>query len=233
MAKSTSVKELLMLRVPPVAIGLFSEPPAGVSRYADEPAPSGCTFWQRAQEGLVFYTLPEDHLCAVGSHTHNMAPSASAPVDLQGTIELMVENRYIEEEEVPAIPTLNDSPRVVAYGPADASAFEADVVIVAAEPSRAMLLFEAALRAGAGDPAATILGRPGCAVVPQAVNSGRAALSFGCMGNRTYTGLLDSELYLAIPGGKWAAVAASLEEIMNANASMAAYYKQTLVTLGS
>ena len=92
-----------------------------------------------------------------------------------------------------------------------------------------MLLFEASVRAGAGDPAATILGRPGCAAVPQAANSGRTALSFGCIGNRTYTGLPDSELYLAVPGASWDAVAAVVEEIVDANASMEAHYRQTLV----
>jgi uncharacterized protein (DUF169 family) len=228
-AESPSVKDLLQLRVPPIAIGLFSEPPPGVERYADEAVPSGCSFWAQAQSGLTFYTLPEDHLCAVGSYTHNMTPAAAAPLDLQDTVEFMVEQRYLEADDVPAIPTLSSSPSVVAYGPVDARAFEPDVVLVAAEPGRAMLLFEAAVRAGAGDPAATILGRPGCGAVPQAVNSGRAALSFGCIGNRTYTGLPDSELYLSVPGASWDAVAAAAEEIVGANASMEAYYQQTLL----
>jgi len=60
-------------------------------------------------------------------------------------------------------------------------------------------------------------------------NSGRAALSFGCIGNRTYTGLPDNELYLAIPGDKWEAVADAVEEITSANASMESYYRGTLV----
>lgn len=230
MTQPTSVKDLLMLRVPPVAIGLFSEPPPGVNRYADEAVPSGCSFWALAQSGLTFYTLPEDHLCAVGSYTHSIPPAAAAPLDLEDTVGFMVEQRYLEPDDVPAIPTLSNAPNVVAYGPVDARAFEPDVVIVSAEPGRAMLLFEAAVRAGAGDPAATILGRPGCAAVPQAVNSGRAALSFGCIGNRTYTGLPDSELYLSVPGEHWDGVASAVEEIVRANSSMEDYYRSTLVT---
>ncbi len=229
----TRVREQLELRVPPVAIGFFADPPAGVEHYSDEPVPAGCTFWQLAQQGLTFYTLPEDHLCAVGSYTHSLTPSGVAPIDLQNTVQFMVENDYLREEEVPAIPTLDRAPEVVAYAPADAAVFEPSVVVVAVEPGRAMVLFEAALRAGAGDPATTILGRPGCGVIPQAANSGRAALSFGCIGNRTYTGLPDNELYLAIPGDKWEAVAGAVEEITSANASMESYYRGTLVAENS
>ncbi len=142
----------------------------------------------------------------------------------------MVENRYIEMDDVAGIPTLDRTPQVVAYGPADSGAFTPDIVIVAAEPARAMLLFEAAIRVGAGDPEATIVPRPSCAVVPQAVNSDRASLSFSCIGNRTYTGLPDSEMYVAIPGDRWEAVASAVEEIVNANASMEAHYRGSLVT---
>ena len=217
-----------MLRVPPVAIGFFAEPPEGIEHFGDGPAPSGCTFWQLAQQGQTFYTLPDDHLCAVGTYTHSLTPPASAPMGLQDTVEFMVKNEYLKEEEVPSIPTLATPLQVVAYAPADAAAFEPDVVVVAIDPGRAMILFEAALRAGAGDPATTILGRPGCGVVPQAANSGRSALSFGCIGNRTYTGLPDSEFYLAIPGDKWEAVAAAVDEITGANAAMEGYYRSTL-----
>jgi uncharacterized protein (DUF169 family) len=225
----THVQDQLMLRVPPVAIGLFADPPAGVEHYTNGPVPAGCTFWQLAQQGLTFYTLPADHLCAVGSYTHSLAASTAAPMDLPSTVQFMIESEYLKEEEISSIPTLEKAPELVAYGPADAATFEPSVVVVAAEPGHAMVLFEASLRAGAGDPATTILGRPGCGVVPQTVNSGRSALSFGCIGNRTYTGLPDSELYLAIPGDQWEAVAGAVDEITGANTSMESYYQSTLV----
>jgi len=220
-----------MLRVPPIAIGLFAGPPPGVARYAEDPVPAGCSFWAIAQSGLSFYTLPEDHLCAVGSYTHNMTPSEAAPSNLQSTVEFMVENSYLREEDIPTIPTLGDSPDIVAYGPVDARAFEPDVVIVAAQPDRAMMLFEATLRAGAGagDPAATLLGRPSCGAIPQVANTGRSALTLGCIGNRTYTGMRDSELYVSVPGTSWDKVAEAVAEIVNANASMEGYYRQTLL----
>ena len=69
MTQQASVKELLTLRVPPIGIGFFSEPPAGVEHYGDGQAPAGCSFWQRAQEGHVFYATAEDQGCAVGLYT--------------------------------------------------------------------------------------------------------------------------------------------------------------------
>jgi len=229
MTSSTNVKELLSLRVPPIAIGTFAEPPPGVEPYAGDSVPSGCSFWAIAQSGLTFYTVPEDHLCAVGSYTHSLTPSPAAPLGLQDTVEFMVANRYIEGRDVPTIPTLSESPNVVAYGPVDERAFEPDVVMVSAEPSRAMLLMEASVRAGAGDPAATLMGRPSCGIVPQSANTGRSAFSLGCIGNRTYTGLTDAEMYMSVPGESWDAVASAVEEIVGANAAMGAYHRQTLL----
>lgn len=219
MTQPVHLKTLLDLRVPPVAIGGFSAPPPGVDRYGDAPMPAGCTFWQVAQQGHVFYTLPEDHHCPVGSYTHHMDPPPDA--DLNATINLMVESRYMRPEEIVGIPTLNESPRVVAYGPVDAAAFEPSVVIVAAAPAKAMLLFEAALRAGVSEPIAPLIARPGCAAVPQAVNGGVTVISFGCIANRMLTGLPDEELYLAITGPHWPAVVGALREIIEANARMA------------
>ena len=45
----------------------------------------------------------------------------------------MVQNNYLAMAEVPGIPVLQDSPQVIAYGPADSAPFEADVVMVAAK----------------------------------------------------------------------------------------------------
>jgi uncharacterized protein (DUF169 family) len=223
---TSDIKTLLNLRVPPVAVGFFNEAPAGVERLEDGPAPSGCTFWQYAQAGNVFYTEPDDHGCAVGLHTHNLPQPASA--DLPGTLSLMAETQYVEPEEVADIPTMAQSSSVVAYGPAEAGAFEPTVVIVAAEPARAMLIFEAAVRAGVSSLAAPIVGRPGCAVIPQTANDSQVAMSFGCIGNRTYTGLEESELYISVPGDQWGKVVDALGEIVEANATMQSHYESTL-----
>jgi uncharacterized protein (DUF169 family) len=56
-------------------------------------------------------------------------------------------------------------------------------------------------------------------------------VSFGCKGNRTFTGLPDEEMYLAIPGVKWDAVLETLRTIATANAAMEAHYKKHEATV--
>ena len=225
----SDVQATLELRKPPVAIGYFAEPPAGVAKYGAGPTPAGCVYWQIAQEGESFYTEPSDHYgCAVGAYTHGIDLPTARAEELPETIAFMIEQKYLAPADVESIPVLPETPRYVAYGPADAGAFEPSVVMVAAEPAQAMLLYEAALRAGAGAVVASIAGRPGCAIEPLTVRSGKVTLSLGCKGNRTFTGLPDGELYVSVPGEQWAAVAAALGEIVEANRSMGEHYQGKL-----
>jgi uncharacterized protein (DUF169 family) len=187
--------------------------------------PAGCVFWPEAAEGS-FYTVPADHYnCAVGAHTHHIPlPPERAP-ELEQTIGFMVECKYLAPEEVPGIPTLKATPQVVAYGPAADPGFKADAVLIAARPSQAMLVYEAAVKAGAaGAGLVNALGRPACAVLPLSLQTGAVTMSFGCAGNRTFTGLRDDEAYVCIPADKWAAVAEKIVEAGEANAKMTEYY---------
>ena len=45
------------------------------------------------------------------------------------------------------------------------------------------------------------------------------------MGNRTFTGLPDEELYVCIPGRHWAGVLTKLTEIGKANSEMQQFYR--------
>lgn len=210
-----------------MAVGFFDAPPTGVEQWSGGPPPAGCSFWKIAGEGRAFYTAPAHHYnCAVGSHTHSIPLPADRQAELMETVGYMVENRYIEMSEVSGIPVLEKTPAWVAYAPADSAPFEPDIVIVAARAQSAMLLFEAAVRAGAITGAAQTLGRPACAAVPLAAKTNAAAVSLGCIGNRTFTGLDGGEMYLCIPGGKWAAVVEKLEEIRSANAAMETRYRE-------
>jgi uncharacterized protein (DUF169 family) len=225
----SDVSKLLGLRRRPIAIGYFDTPPAGVPRWSGGSVPAGCMFWQKAWDGAAFYTVQADHHnCAVGAYTHSIPLAPERAAELEQTVGFMVENKYLDMAEVPGIPTLPTSPAVVAYGPIDQGAFVPTVVLVAATPAQAMLLYEAALKAGAGNPLLNVLGRPGCGVLPLAINGQTSALSFGCRGNRTFTGLPDEELYVAVPGDRWNAVVARLAETLAANQAMGGYYDQKL-----
>ena len=63
------------------------------------------------------------------------------------------------------------------------------------------------------------MGRPACAVVPQVMNTGRAALSLGCCGARAYLDrLTDDVAIFAIPGAKLEAYTRRIESLAKANA---------------
>jgi hypothetical protein len=92
-----------------------------------------------------------DHYnCAVGSHTHRIALPAERAHELNDTIVFMAENNYVATAEVPGIPTLAESPGAVAYGPMEGARFNPDVVLIAANPAQAMLIYEAAIKGRGG-----------------------------------------------------------------------------------
>jgi uncharacterized protein (DUF169 family) len=221
-----SLKESLGLSLHPIAIAFLQSPPSGVSKWEGGAVPAGCTFWRYAQDGKTFYTEASDHYnCAVGAYTHKIDLPSERSSELEQTVGFMVENSYIQMSEVPGIPTLPSTPSVIAYGPAETAPFPADVVILSATPAQAMLIYEAAARAGAESALQTI-GRPACAVLPLAIKTGGTGISLGCKGNRTFTGLPDDSLYIAIPGSKWENVLAQMEPITSANSRMATHYSQ-------
>lgn len=227
-----TLQQTLGLSKPPIAVGFFKEAPAGIAPWDGGPVPAGCAFWRAAADGRTFYTVPADHYnCAVGAYVHNIALPPERGNALNDTITFMVTSGYLQTAEVPMIPALPETPQFIAYGPVDEAGFRADVVVIAARPGAAMLIYEAALRCGAGNIATPALGRPGCAVLPMALNSGFSALSFGCKGNRTFTGLPDDEMYLSIPGAKWQAVVETLQTIAGANETMGAHYRQHEATI--
>jgi uncharacterized protein (DUF169 family) len=216
--------QLLNLTSRPVAIAFVDAPPADVPRVeASEPA--GCGYWRRAAAGEVFHTVADDHKrCPVGAHTHNVPLSAAEQGELMGLIETMVGLRYLKMEEVPQIPTLATPLKVAVYAPLDAAPLPPDVVLVRGNARQLMLLAEAAQAAGVAGTGAT-MGRPTCAVLPQAIGTARTAASFGCVGNRVYTGAGDEDAYFAIPGARLSALEDQLAVIVRANAELEAFHR--------
>ena len=129
-------------------------------------------------------------------------------------------------EEVAGIPTLDKASAYISYGPVETAAFSHSFILIAAKPAAAMLIYESALRSGAGAALANTLGRLACAVLPLANKTGLASLSLGCMGNRTFTGLPDEELYVCIPSGHWGGLVTRLTEIGRANSQMKQFYRK-------
>jgi len=87
-----------------------------------------------------------------------------------------------------------------------------------------MLVAEAAQMSGIAG-SAPMMGRPTCAALPLAESTQKTASSFGCIGNRVYTGLGDGEGYFAIPGDKLAAVEARLAIVVRANQELEKFHQ--------
>ena len=207
----------------PVAVSFLDAAPLDVKKF-DGTEPSGCSFWRLAADGRVFYTVPENHFnCAVGAYTHNITLSPEREKETEQTLKMMFDLGYVKPEEVPHIPRLPKPPAAIVYAPLGEAPVAPDVVLFACKPSAAMLLNEAADRAGVtgGAPA---LGRPTCMALPASQQYG-AILSLGCVGNRVYTGLGEDELYFVLRGKDLAAVADSLTIITSANAALNDYAK--------
>lgn len=218
------LQELLGLQLPPVAITFRDTAPPGVSRI-EAAALAGCAYWRQAAEGKVFYTEASDHYsCPVGSHTHGIDLPPEVAKELQGLIQTMVGLQYITVEEISAIPRRRSRFGVAVYAPLAAAPCPPDVVLVRGNVGQLMLLAEAAQAAGVAGGGAT-LGRPTCAVLPEALQSGKTATSFGCIGNRVYTGLGNEEGYYAIPGPKVAEVVSRLAVIAEANRQLESFHR--------
>ena len=216
--------QLLNLTTPPVAIAFLDNAPAGVPHVAAT-EPAGCGYWRRAAAGEVFYTVADDHKsCPVGAHTHNVPLSPAEKEGLMALVQTMVGLEYLKMEEVPHIPTRTTPLQVAVYAPLDTTPTSPDVVLVRGTARQLMLLAEAAQSAGVSG-TGPAMGRPTCAVIPEAINAARTSASFGCVGNRVYTGASDDEGYFAIPGAQLHAVEERLAVVVRANAELEKFHR--------
>lgn len=214
--------ETLQLSQLPVAVAFRETPPAGVARITGT-QPSGCSFWRLAAAGAPFYTVPEDHLnCPIGAYTHNIPLPDARVAELNDVLQLMTGIGYIRMEEVPGVPRLPQTPAVTVYAPLGQTPVDPDVVLVAGAPAGLMRLHEAAARAS--KELRPMMGRPTCAAIPAAL-AGGVASSLGCIGNRVYTGVADSDFYTVVAGRDLADLLDQLPTITSANATLAQHHR--------
>ena len=220
----------LGLDAPPVAIRFVTSPPAGVTSFADH-APAGCALWRRA-EAQTFFASPAAHRgCAVGMYTHGLTMDQEACDELTGLIGQMAGLSYLGEAEVPAIPTVaadrTGADGGVVYGPlSETGTAVVDAVVLWVTPAQAMLLNEATGGAAWGSAGLATFGRPACAAIPTSVREGRATLSLGCAGMRTFTEIAGDRMLAVLPGSALASLADSLQTTEAANASMRSFYAE-------
>jgi uncharacterized protein (DUF169 family) len=222
----------LQLSQRPIAISLAAVPPSGVNEF-NGVVPAGCSFWQLAAASM-FYTAAKDHeLCSIGVHTHHLAqPSPSHQTELQDALQAMTGLDYVRPDEVAAIPVVQHEVKYVVYGPLVEFRTDPDVVLLFAHAQQSLILSEAVSRVDKGIPPA--MGRPACAVVPQVLNTGRAAMSLGCCGARAYLDVLSENIAMwAFPGKRLEQYCSEIETLARANKTLTAYHMQRREDIGS
>lgn len=208
----------------PVAVTFSDATPEGIERVSAA-APAGCSYWKMAADGGVFYTVGADHLnCPIGAYTHGAELSPDAHAQLGGMIEKMVGIQYLKMEEVAGIPRRNQPLRFVVYSPLSKAQGTPDVVLLRGNARQIMLLVEAS-NAGSLMSPSPVMGRPACAVIAAAIESGKAVASLGCIGNRVYTELSDTEFYVAVPGRSLGDTVDALRAIVAANSELEQFHR--------
>lgn len=220
---SEALTQNLHLAQPPIAICLTDSLPAGVETWSGN-VPAGCRFWQEAAT-RVFATTSTDHgLCSIGQYTHNLDMSPGNAADLTDALKVFADLSYVREQDVAAIPVLASRQQYVVYGPLAHIPAAPDVVLLFVRADQTLILSEASQQLENGLPPA--MGRPACAVVPQARNTGRSALSLGCCGARAYLDVLTPDIALyGIPGVSIEAFASRIAALAKANDTLSKFHQ--------
>jgi len=210
---------------PAIAITFSAAPPAGVPAFdAPMPPPSpdgrtgrvpaGCVFWMHGTE-RTFTTVADDHgNCSVGSWTHGFIPLEEAAT--RGDVGALMESGWVTMEMVPHIPTVQETPGAVTYGPLAETPIDPDVVLVRLTAKSLMVLSDAL-------PGLKIEGKPQCHIVAIAKEQGEIAASVGCMLSRVRTQMPSTDMTCAIPAARLAALVDDVRRTAEIDAVVARY----------
>ncbi|HTV05266.1 MAG TPA: DUF169 domain-containing protein [Acidobacteriaceae bacterium] len=213
----------LKLAQPPVAVCFTDSIPESIPAHAGQ-SPAGCRFWQDAAT-FAFATSSADHaLCAIGVYTHNLEPSPAQQTDLMDALKVFGDLGYVTPQDLPLIPVLASRPKHVVYAPLAQSPLKPGVVLLLVDANQSLILSEAVQQVENQN--APAMGRPACAVIPQVMNTGRAALSLGCCGARAYLDVLtDNVALFALPGANLAAYVERIAALAEANSTLSRFHQ--------
>jgi uncharacterized protein (DUF169 family) len=218
-AISRTLIDSLKLTQPPLAVCFAEEVPVGVPVFSGT-VPAGCRFWQEAAHRVFATAAVQHELCSIGAYTHNLEANQQ---DLGDALKVFADLGYVRPQDLPLIPVLNRKGKIVVYGPLDAVPLPPDVILLFVQADQTLILSEASQQLEMGLPPA--MGRPACAVVPQAFNTGRTALSLGCCGARAYLDILTPDVALyAIPGSALEAFTERVSALAQANSVLTAFH---------
>ena len=210
---------------PPIAITFSAEPPAGVAAFdAPMPAPApdgrtgrvpaGCVFWMHGTD-RTFTTVADDHRnCSVGSWTHGFIPLEEAAQ--QGDVAALMESGWVTMEMVPGIPTVQETPGAVTYGPLAETPVDPDVILIRLTAKSLMVLSDAL-------PGLKVEGKPQCHIIAMAKEQNEVAASVGCALSRVRTAMPSTDHTCAIPARRLPEVLEAIERTAETDAVVARY----------
>lgn len=223
--QSEQLRTSLGLALSPVAVAFCDALPEGVAPF-DGSVAAGCAFWEQAATRIIATSASDHALCSIGIHTHNLSGApASQPQELQASLQAMIGLDYVREEEVAAIPVIQNEVKHVVYGPLADFSIEPEVILLFADAQQGLILSEATTRVDGGIPPA--MGRPACAVVPHVHNSGNAAMSLGCCGARAYLDAFSDGVALwTLPANKLQQYCSEIDTLARANKTLSAFHQR-------
>lgn len=218
--------ESLHLQRPPVGLAFVESPPAGVTAVS-EAAPSACTFWLRAVQGVFYAAAPDHAECPIGVMTMGFPASEADQARAMETVGTFIELDYFSAEEVTHLPSVTKPHAGIVYGPLAEMPLSPDVVLVVTSPYQAMLLAESGGTMALGEvPRFAAMGRPACAAIPRAMSAGQATLSLGCIGARTYADIPRDTALVVLPAERLEQTVSRLATLLHANDTLGEMHRQ-------
>jgi uncharacterized protein (DUF169 family) len=220
---SRTLTGCLRLSQPPIAVAFCDSIPAGIDPYRGRVA-AGCRFWEEGAHAAFVTSVSDHQMCAIGVYTHNLEPSRAQETDLKDALQVFADLGYVRQQDVTSIPVLQSRPKYILYSPLEDTALPPDVVLLFVNAAQTLILAEATQQIE--NQSAPAMGRPACAVIPQVMNTGRAALSLGCCGARAYLELFNEGVALfAIPGARLSVYVERIEALAKANEILSSFHQ--------
>lgn len=228
-----TLTEKLELDTLPVALAFRDAPPENCA-VSQDPVPSACGFWRKAETGLFFAPAEAHFHCPIGAIVMGFDLPEPVEAELMEVVGTMSACGYVADEEPTRLPANpKRGAKGLLYGPLAEFPGPPDAVLAWLTPAQAMLWNEASGDvAWGGETTPLVTGRPACAAIPASLGARRAALSAGCAGMRIFTGIGDERLLAVLPGTALANFCVAIERVWAANARMAEHYRARLAGLG-
>jgi len=227
---ATLLRSKLALDIEPIAMAFLDSSPGDIP-VLGATKPSACSFWREAETALFFAPAEAHFNCPVGAMVLGLDLPPAVSAELTTLVGTMTQCGYVADGEPGSIPTQSrKGARGVLYGPLAGFPVPADAVLLWLLPAQAMIVSEAVGGAVWGSNA-VLLGRPACAAIPQAINTGKASLSLGCVGMRTFTAITPDRLLAVVPGPLIESFTSDVVRLSAINDAMASFYKERAAAL--